>query len=101
MDAPMTASGDDTRPEQSRRVDGLFETDIGDRKPSEAVVDAVAAIADTEPAKLSPLYRTVDPEALDALCRNPGASAQPTVQFNYEGFVVTVTDTDGVSIVEP
>lgn len=97
----MTPSGDDTYPERSRDTVDRFETDLGDRKPSEAVVDAVAALVDVEPVELSPLYRTIDPEALDALCQSADASARPTVQFDYEGFVVTVTDTDVVSVVEP
>jgi len=91
---------DETNPEPIGRGSDPHETDIGDRSPSEAVVDASAALLDAEPADLTPLYRTLDPEALDAL-RSADAETQVTVQFDYEGLVVTVRLPDVVSVAEP
>ena len=68
-------------------TEDVHETDIGDREPSEAVVDVVAAILDEEPSSLEPLYRTVDPDALDGLYVDE-SDVSPTVRFRYEGLVV-------------
>lgn len=78
----------------------LYETEIGDRDPSEAVIDVVAAIKDVRPTELAPLYRSLDPDALDALCTN-GGDVPATVRFDYEGLVVTVSATNAISVYEP
>ena len=55
-----------------------LEFDVDDTTPSEAVVDAVAAVSGTEPEDLPPLYDSIDPDALDQLFRrrtgDPGPS---------------------------
>jgi hypothetical protein len=51
---------------------------------SHAVVDAVASARDTDPLELSPLYDTVDPDALNRLFDDDHAatsSAPACVQF--------------------
>lgn len=78
----------------------VYETEIGGRPPSAAVVQAVGAMTDREPTSLDPLYETIDPDALDALCTNSDA-ADPSVTFQYHGFSVTVEGTDRVVVVEP
>lgn len=74
-----------------------FDTEFSD--PVVAVVSAVAAVTNREATALSPLYATIDPEALADLV----ASARETlteVTFSYEGCQVTVSS-DGSVVVEP
>ncbi|ELY68711.1 HalOD1 output domain-containing protein [Natrinema versiforme] len=64
-----------------------------------AIVEAVAAVTNREPTALSPLYDTVDPEALTDLVT--AARDQPIdVTIAYEGCHVTVSS-DGSVVVEP
>lgn len=78
----------------------VHETEVGDRTPSEAVVDAVAAISDAEPASLEPLYEAIDPDAIDALCTS-GDAAEPAVSFEYSGYAITIEGSERVVVVEP
>lgn len=60
---------------------------------SEGVVVAVSAIANRSPTELTPLYRTLDTDALDQLTgRHARTQASRAVQltFEYEGYTVTV-----------
>lgn len=90
---------DDRTPEQSVRDETVYETEIGDRQPSEAVIDVVSALRDVRPDDLEPLYHSFDPDALNSLCGNED-EARPTVQFTYEGLVVTVSAPNTISVVE-
>ncbi|WP_324760581.1 HalOD1 output domain-containing protein [Haloarcula sp. GH36] len=54
---------------------------------SEAVVQAVAEAAGTDPTELPPLYDQVDPDALEKLFRNP---SNGVVAFDYHGYTVVV-----------
>lgn len=101
MVAAMSQPTDDRKPEGAVCGGEMYETEIGDRDPSEAVVDVVSAIRDAEPADLDPLYRSVDPDALDSLCTNEDLGAQPTIRFDYEGLVVTVSASNTITVVEP
>ncbi|MFB6179215.1 MAG: HalOD1 output domain-containing protein [Halorientalis sp.] len=60
---------------------------------SEAVVRLVSRAEDTDPLDLSPLGRTLDADALDAVFE-PGAGSQHsstrTLTFTYHGYTVTV-----------
>lgn len=62
---------------------------------SQAIVEAVAAEVGTDPLDLEPLYRAVDPDALDALtadhARRDGRS-ETVVEFSYAGCDVLVSD---------
>jgi hypothetical protein len=74
------------------------------RTVSERVVAAVGGERGTDPTDLSPLYDTVDPEALDALFTTAHdestAAGDPARQFTftYEGFVVDVTADGAVEL---
>ncbi|WP_049922236.1 HalOD1 output domain-containing protein [Halopiger djelfimassiliensis] len=73
-----------------------FDPDAGERA-SEAVVTAVAAIADEDPSALEPLYDVVDPDALDSLvehAKRVDDAGTHELWFTYEGFDVGVR-TDG------
>lgn len=69
------------------------EWTTGHRTVSEAVVAAVAELTDSDPLSLEPLYHAVDPDALDALLQDEGASRSPQcVEFSYADCDVTVSD---------
>lgn len=97
----MSRPSDDRRAGSHVLADDVYEAEIGDREPSEAVVDVVSALLDREPTALSPLYRTVDPEALDGLCDPDASDARPTVRFHYEGLIVTVSPPDVITVAVP
>jgi hypothetical protein len=62
-------------------------------RPSEAVVNAVAARSGTPPNDLSPLYDVVEPDALDSFVEHAhrvGEAGTHQVWFTYEGFDVGV-----------
>ena len=51
-----------------------------------ASIEALAAIRGCDPADLEPLYRAVDPEALDRICAAPGLgrhSGDTRIEFTY------------------
>lgn len=57
-----------------------------------AIVEAVAAVSDRDPADLPPLYETIDPDALNTLLGPAGErSDRPlAVSFAYFGYGVRV-----------
>ncbi|WP_227353818.1 HalOD1 output domain-containing protein [Haladaptatus salinisoli] len=67
-----------------------FTTDFEDgRRPSEAVVEAVAAVEGVPALQLDPpLYHVLDPEALDSLLT--GGSRPERIAFSYHGYDVDV-----------
>lgn len=97
----MSQPTDDRWPEELSRGGEIYETEIDDREPSEAVLDVISAIHDVEPANLTPLYEAIDPDALDSLCSNENLGAYPTVRFKYEGLIVTVSASNTITAVEP
>lgn len=59
--------------------------------PSVALVDAMAAVTDTDPTALDPLYESVDPDALDDLFGRAGTDAfDGRVTFTYCDREVTI-----------
>lgn len=97
----MSHLPDDVGADEAMVAGDLHETDIRDRTPSKAVIDVTSAIRDVEPTSLSPLYQSVDPEALDSLCETGGSSPQPTVRFKYEGLILTVSASGAITALEP
>ncbi|SDR31612.1 HalOD1 output domain-containing protein [Natronobacterium texcoconense] len=65
--------------------------------PSLRVVDALAAVTDTDPLELEPLYHAVDPEALDQLFRDE-SDAYASVRFDYQDHTVEVRGDGTVAI---
>ena len=63
-----------------------------------SIVEAVAAVTNREPTAMSPLYETVDPEALADLVTSD-RERPVDVSFDYEGCEVTVSS-DGRIVVE-
>lgn len=59
--------------------------------PSEAIVNAVAALRDCDPLELDPLFTAVDTDAIDNIFGNPSPNgANPRVSFEYEELIVCV-----------
>lgn len=69
-----------------------------DQTVSECVISATAAVTDTEPTALPPLYRSVDGDALDRLCASADRSPL-RVSFRFGRCTVTVED-DRVTVVD-
>ncbi|PSP86151.1 hypothetical protein BRC83_01855 [Halobacteriales archaeon QS_1_68_17] len=70
--------------------------------PVGAVVNAVSRASGTDPMALPPLYRAVDPDALDGLVAADDRSADHDlrVTFRFAGYAVTVTGTGVVELFE-
>lgn len=72
--------------------------------PSEAVVDAVAAVTGERPVDLPPLYHAVDPDALDAVFegreRRPGTTVR-RITFEYADLEISVRGDRQVRIRDP
>jgi len=97
-------STDDSSDDSTGRAAGYvttFDPADGD-EPSEAIVMAVAAVANADPLELSPLYEVVEPGALDTLVEHAhrtGAGAHQ-VWFRYEGFEVGLRTDGQIRIVD-
>lgn len=74
-------------------VDAVYRPDTGG-SPVEAVVDALARAAGTEPTNLKPLYDAVDTEALNQLFadREMASDANAVLCFQFETWNVFVRD---------
>jgi len=63
------------------------------RDPPATTEDIVRAVAEREgvtETDLTPLYHTIDPEALDSMVTHTDVTVQ--ISFEYEGYAVTVED---------
>ena len=101
----MTATDQPDEPDTpSGKADAIrAEYDWTSTTPSTAVVETVAVASDREPARLEPLYETIDPDALDALIRSNGVEPVGdgiTVRFEIAGQTVTVRGS-GAVVVQP
>ncbi|WP_415380424.1 HalOD1 output domain-containing protein [Halosimplex sp. TS25] len=65
-------------------------------EPSVAIVEAVAAMTDTEPSLLPPLAHTVDGDALNAILGDAGSSV--ALSFAYAGVDVCVEATGEILV---
>lgn len=61
-----------------------------------AIIEKVADAEDADPLDLPPLRDSIDPEALDRCAVS--MSGASTIKFEYNGYDVTVTGDEGVSI---
>ena len=64
-----------------------------------SIVETVATVTNADPTTLSPLYATVDPDALADIVASNGATPVD-VTFSYEDCRVTVSS-HGTVVVEP
>jgi len=74
---------------------GTFATESA----SVAVMEALATVRHCEPTRLEPLYRSVDPDALDRLVAS--GSDQLRVTIRIDGFDVVVTGDRRLEITPP
>lgn len=66
------------------------------QRPSTQVIQALADAEGVEPTDLPPLYRSIDPDALDRLFRDgrgPGS-----ITFRYLGYRIQITDDGRVEL---
>lgn len=64
----------------------------------EAVVEALSQRNDKPPAELTPLYHSIDLEALAKVFSSP--STRGTVAFEHEGQWITITHENNIYVVE-
>ena len=86
-------------------ADGVVraEYDWSSVTPSTAVIETVAIATNSEPTALARLYRSVDPDALDALLGSREfhpTDGVTTVSFAFAGLDVTVQN-DGIVVARP
>jgi len=74
---------------------GTFTTE----SPSVAVTEALAAVRHCDATELEPLYRSVDPDALDRLVAS--GSTELCVTMFIDGFEVVVTGDRRIEITPP
>ena len=101
MDDEYPPSGDADGGTESERV--RFEYDWTTTSPAVAIIETVAAAADSDPEDLEPLYDWVDPDAIDALFEDSSDTPHRSrlfVSFTYAGYEVTIGE-DGVTTAQP
>lgn len=74
-------------------------TETNDVPVDARVAEAVADAKGVDTLELDPMYGVIDPDALDAAVRS--MSAEGSVAFEYEGFVVTVTGDGRIDVDRP
>lgn len=65
-------------------------------RPSEQIVNAVAASSNTPPEELPPLFDTIDPDALDQLFHRRGTHGR--IEFQYAGFQLLAQNDGGIEL---
>lgn len=100
MTNPIRTDGGRDR-KQASRTDQLTH-EIDDELPSEAVIKAVAALTNTPPLELDPLYQVIDPEQLNEVIRqHADSTVQATLSFEFGGCTVTVNKNEiKVNVIE-
>ena len=66
--------------------------------PTELILETVAALDNTPVEELPPLFKSVDPDALEQLFDHDNTQALK-LQFQYHGYLITL-DSDGVATFE-
>lgn len=82
------------------------ETTFGDerdRRPSIAIIEAVAAAEGVAPTALDFIYETIDPEAIDQLFANVGDGSAPPVhlRLSVHGWNVFVRSDGTIRVCDP
>ena len=91
MTDPYTTDGG-SNGDQSEQPFGLTYDIDSSELPSEAVVRAVAALTNSSPLELNPLYDAIDPEHLDTTFERASENtASTTMTFTYSNCTITVT----------
>lgn len=97
-------SYDAGRSPRTHDTDYVTTFDPASERASEAVVTAVAALTDTDPTDLAPLYDVVEPDAVDSLCDHAQWVGDDDIVhrlwFPYEGFDVCVRSDGRIRVLE-
>lgn len=94
------SSDSSVRNYEERTVEERYRT-APDERTSEAVVSAVASVADRRETDLDRLYSAIDPDALNALVAGAADEAYVEVTFEYSGYTVTVRGDGEVVVRRP
>lgn len=89
--APM--NNDPSRSDPSTDREGLQLNWRDEGRVTGSVIAAIAALTGTPPAKLQPLYETIDPDALERVLESasdPCRRSTLSISFPYEGCEVTI-----------
>ncbi len=84
---------------EQQRTTLTIEQDSSQRM-STVLIEAVASIRDVTATELDPLYETVDPDAIDALCDGPNTGNPLEISFQYEGCGVNVSSDGRIKLVQ-
>ena len=87
---------------ESETYRASFDSSTG--SVSTAVISTVAAVAETNPQELPPLYSFVDPDALDAVVESTvtrPSKGDVYVSFNFDGYPVTVHNAGIITVDQP
>lgn len=79
----------------------IIEPDQEFESLSAAIATAVADVTDRDPTTVGPLYRAVDPDALNTLFRSSTAEAerpQGEITFHFDDCTVTVHANDRIEV---
>lgn len=68
------------------------------RKPTEAIVEAIAEATDQDPLDIDPVQNHIDTDALEKLVTSDTTNGDVTVQFEYEAFTVQVEGSGAVEV---
>ncbi|ELY61186.1 HalOD1 output domain-containing protein [Natronolimnohabitans innermongolicus] len=73
-------------------MDDQRYTFSAEKSPTMAVVESVAAVSNTEPTELPPLYDAINPDALDSLFESSETRDLSTVRvsFPYNGYDIAI-----------
>jgi hypothetical protein len=82
---------DDGRDDESGGVSRTTQYDRTTTEPSTVIVETIAAVRECEPTAITPLFDSVDPDALDALLTTPHSDTDVEVTLALDGFDVTVS----------
>ncbi|MBX0295722.1 HalOD1 output domain-containing protein [Haloarcula nitratireducens] len=88
----------DTADRERASVGAVSEQfDWAETEPSMAVVETIAAATGRTPAEGTPIYESVDAEAIDTLFGSGNDSPDRRFSFTHEGLTVTVAGDGTVS----
>lgn len=84
----------------------VFETafDWSETTPSNAVVETISAVSSREPTALTPLYESIDPDALDMLVQSTDEKdyvESVNISFTFDDVYISVYGSGKVAVELP
>lgn len=96
----MTTDDYNTERDTNSAVSGIHLEWEENERPSTVIVECVAAVVGRQPTELTPLYESIEPDALNGLIRpaTPKAGDPIRISFQYEEVDVLVDSQTGIEI---